>query len=346
MSLTGFFVNSPLMENETLFFANDVGDRSARLLFQPVKIVSVRPANGDTPYVEGKDYRVAWDVGEIQLLPGSAIPSFNLLTDVLGSRQYKSLLRPGQPLLFGEGDFMHSKQVRVTYTHKGDEWKGKPCLPKAQPEKLPGITQKLRAKDACRVLLVGDSISVGYNASRLLKVPPHLPAYGEQVAQGLEKATGAPVTLVNISQAGMTAGWGLKQMPRLVASNPDLAIIAFGMNDAREGKSDKYEENLRHLIAGLRQQYPRVDVILVANMLSNPEFRAWPAHFENRQRLFKLAGEFERVVVADVMAVTEEILKRKKFADISGNNLNHPNDFLHRVYAEVVLGVILPEKRQ
>jgi len=81
-------------------------------------------------------------------------------------------------------------------------------------------------------------------------------------------------------------------------------------------------------------------VILVANMLPNPEFKPHAGHFENRTRLVKLCGEYDRVALADVMTVTEAILKRKKFSDISGNNLNHPNDFLHRVYAEVILGLI------
>ncbi len=80
--------------------------------------------------------------------------------------------------------------------------------------------------------------------------------------------------------------------------------------------------------------------ILVANMLPNPEFKPHAGHFENRRRLYKLEGEFERIAVADVMAVTEALLRRKKFADISGNNLNHPNDFLHRIYADVIVGVI------
>ncbi|MBT3296985.1 MAG: hypothetical protein HN919_09675 [Verrucomicrobia bacterium] len=82
------------------------------------------------------------------------------------------------------------------------------------------------------------------------------------------------------------------------------------------------------------------EIILVANMLPNEEFKPQSAHFENRERLLELAAERDGVVVADVMSVTAEMLKRKKFADISGNNLNHPNDFLHRLYASVILRVM------
>jgi lysophospholipase L1-like esterase len=340
----GFFMNQSLMQDESVFFSNDVGDRSAQLLFKPEKIISVRPANGTDAYVAGKDYEVDMENGVIRLLPGSAIKSYNLLTDVVGARRFKNRHRDGQPFLHGEGDFMHSKQCRVTYTHSGYSWKGKPCLPKPQAEKLPNITNQLRSKKPSVVLLVGDSISVGYNASGFVNAAPHVPAFGTQVADRLKKSTGAPVTFHNISRGGAGAGWGLGQMAKLTATHPDLAIIAFGMNDAgrlnHQARNDSYEKNTRGIIEGLRKHNPKVDIILVANMLPNKDFKPYVGHFGNRERLYKLAKEFDRVVVADVMAVTEEMLKRKKFSDISGNNLNHPNDFLHRVYAEVILGVM------
>jgi len=31
-----------------------------------------------------------------------------------------------------------------------------------------------------------------------------------------------------------------------------------------------------------------------------------------------------------------ELIKRKPFSDLIGNNINHPNDFGHRVYADVI----------
>jgi len=31
-----------------------------------------------------------------------------------------------------------------------------------------------------------------------------------------------------------------------------------------------------------------------------------------------------------------ELLTRKPFSDLSGNNINHPNDFSHRFYAQII----------
>ena len=35
-----------------------------------------------------------------------------------------------------------------------------------------------------------------------------------------------------------------------------------------------------------------------------------------------------------------DLLKAKRFRDMTGNNVNHPNDFLARVYAQVVLQTV------
>jgi len=337
-------MSGKLKEDETVFFSNDVDDRSARLLFKPERILSVRAANSDTVYVQGKDYDVDLSEGVIRLLPGSAIQSYNLLTDVLGTRKFPNRYRDGQFFFHGEGSFVHDKQVRVTYTHSGTAHESDPFRLRSQPGKLSNFTARLQRKEASSILLVGDSISVGYNASGFVDAYPHQPPFGELVVNRLRQETGTELTFHNISQAGAGAGWGLGQMAALTATNPDLAIIAFGMNDAgheNHGQhSDRYEQSVRGIIEGLRAHNPEVDIILVANMLSNPEFRPQAGHFENRKRLVKLGGEFDRVAIADVMAVTEAMLQRKKFADISGNNLNHPNDFLHRVYADVILSLI------
>lgn len=337
-------MNSGVMEDETVFFSNDVDDRSARLLLKPVRILSVKAANSDTAYVEGKDYDVDLAAGVIRLLPGSAIQSYNLLTDVLGTRKFANRYRDGQFFFHGEDSFVHDKQIRVTYTHSGTAWGGNPLPPLPQPGNLPNFRARLVGRKPSTVLLVGDSISVGCNASGFVNAYPHQPPFGELVINRLRQDTGTELTFHNISRAGAVAGWGFGQMEALTATNPDLAIIAFGMNDAghanHEQQSDRYEQSVRGIIEGLRAHNPSVDIILVANMLPNPEFKPHAGHLENRRRLVKLSGDFDRVAIADVMAVTEAILQRKKFADISGNNLNHPNDFLHRIYADVILNVI------
>ena len=40
-------------------------------------------------------------------------------------------------------------------------------------------------------------------------------------------------------------------------------------------------------------------------------------------------------------AVHELLLERKSLQDTLSNNVNHPNDFMHRVYAQVALKTLL-----
>jgi len=51
--------------------------------------------------------------------------------------------------------------------------------------------------------------------------------------------------------------------------------------------------------------------------------------------------ETQNVAVADVTRPFVELLKRKEFSDLSGNNINHPNDFTHRLYAQVICQLLL-----
>ncbi|MFQ9799060.1 MAG: hypothetical protein ACLR23_09125 [Clostridia bacterium] len=68
--------------------------------------------------------------------------------------------------------------------------------------------------------------------------------------------------------------------------------------------------------------------------------------FYNQQPDYKEALDTlcrEGVIVANVRDVQRELLKKKRFIDMTGNNINHPNDFFHRVYAQVAYTSILPQ---
>jgi hypothetical protein len=51
------------------------------------------------------------------------------------------------------------------------------------------------------------------------------------------------------------------------------------------------------------------------------------------------------VAVADLTSFWSVFLERKRFDDLTGNGVNHPNDFGHRVYAQVLLSLFPPETK-
>ncbi len=335
--------NTLKMENESVFFSNDVGNRSANLLYCPLEVNHVKSADLEITYSEGRDYTIDKEKGVIALCKDSRIKSYNLLSNVIGTRKFKNSNNNNEPFFHGEADFIHSKQCVVSYVYEKPESTIKEKWELSSIENFSNFRKKLLSKKA-KVTLLGDSISEGYNASGFVGAKPHLPAYGPQVVASLEKLSGANIDFQNASLAGKTSGWALAQLERVYEHNPDLVVIAFGMNDAArknfEAASDNYERNINELIEKLRIHNPSIEIILVANMLPNNDFKPHEGHFCNRKRLYKLALEHKNIAVADVMALTEFLLIRKKFSDISGNNLNHPNDFLHQLYAKVILNIL------
>ena len=47
------------------------------------------------------------------------------------------------------------------------------------------------------------------------------------------------------------------------------------------------------------------------------------------------------MAVADVTTFHKYLLRRKRFCDMSANNVNHPNDFMARAYAHVMWQTVI-----
>ncbi len=56
----------------------------------------------------------------------------------------------------------------------------------------------------------------------------------------------------------------------------------------------------------------------------------------------EIEKEYQFVGLANVTVMQEHILKTgKRYRDMTANNINHPNDFGHRLYAQVILATLL-----
>ncbi|MCW8131306.1 MAG: SGNH/GDSL hydrolase family protein [Planctomycetota bacterium] len=338
------FWSSQTMHGEALFFAECAEGEasSAALLFPPERVLAVRSANGETAYEEGKDYVLDQAAGVLKLAPGSRIPSKKLgeMYPPADSKLPKIGHKRGEPktcLIWSEGHFFHDLQVSVTYTHAVGAWKG--YVPAFAGEQLPRTLKKLRAKEPLTVCLSGDSISQGYNASGYVNAPPQQPAYGTLVAQALEKKFGSKIEFHNFAIAGWTSQNGVADVGKVAAKKPDLVLIAYGMNDSGGRSAEDFAKNLTTIMAKVREAAPEAEFVLVSPMLPNAEWSAPNlARFPEYQKALEgLRGK--GVAYADVTAVWTEMLKRKRFHDLTGNGVNHPNDFGHRVYAQVILGL-------
>jgi acyl-CoA thioesterase-1 len=233
---------------------------------------------------------------------------------------------------------MHSLQCQAAYESK-EEWRI-PFPGSAPNEQLGAIRARLRGKEEVKLVVLGDSISTEADASLLSRAWPNQAGYPTLVKQALE-TRGGKVTLKNFSVGGMDSAWGVTRVADVIAEKPDLLVVAFGMNDAsgRRQPAD-FAALTKGIYEPVRAAVPGCAVILVSSMTANSEWKhAAPELYpQYAGTLGKLSGP--GVAFADVTAVWQAVEARKKHMDLSGNGLNHPNDFGHRLYADVILAVI------
>ncbi|MHB9027577.1 MAG: SGNH/GDSL hydrolase family protein [Candidatus Latescibacterota bacterium] len=343
-SLTPFWKTST-MEDESLFFVREREGEPPRasLLFLPDRVLALKSASGLVSYQEGKDYR--WSPGkrEITLPGGSRIP-FKRRGEMYppqGAPQSIAGFRGGDSaLFFGEGHVFHDLQAAATYLHH-DRWTG--YTPRFSEKSLPQTIGKLKSRAPFTLVLYGDSISEGYNASGFTKVAPYMPPYGQLLALTLEAQYRKPIRFANQSLAGKSTTWGVENIGKVAAEKPDLVLLAFGMNDASGNMPpEMFAANIRKMMGAVRKDNPSAEFILIATMTGNPEwtFSSPDLYLRYREALAELCGK--GAALADLTAVWTEILKFKKFADITGNGVNHPNDFGHRLYAMMLAGLLVP----
>ncbi len=331
------------MESEPVLFVSAASGSPATgyLLFPAEKVVRVTDGDGSVTYAEGRDY--TWQPGtrRLTLTPHSRIP-FLMQTELYppkgAGNAYGETVDGKAGLLFDfSGRKFQSLQVKVTYDHTA-VWEG--FRPRSAARLLPRTMSRLRHRKPLKIAVLGDSISVGYCASDFFHGPPFQPPYVGLVQEGLTVEYRGSVNMVNFSVGGKLSGWGVTQAPAVAAEHPDLVVLAFGMNDASQAiPAEQYAEHIRDTIEIIRKVNPNAEFILVATMTGNPQWSR--AHQESytgyEQALRGMTGP--GIALADMTAMWRDLLNVKPFSDLTGNGINHPNDFGYRVYAQVLLGL-------
>ena len=341
-TMTPFWAKDTMINESVLMVSNGTESPKARLLFPAIKILSVKNAALDKTYKEGVDWVYANDT--LSLVPGSSAPS--LTTQQMYPAEKKKgwtfPKRGGGLVLFQEGHYFHDHQLAVTYTHKKGLWKGP--VPEYAGTSLPNTLSKLKAGKPAKIVLYGDSITKGGNASGFTGALPGMPPFGELFVEYLRSVYDSSITVENTAVGGKASPWGIANVhARVTVKKPDLVVLAFGMNDgSRKMKPDNFLKNIRAMMQDVKKVQPQVEFILIAPTLANPESFFAGQQVNYGPRLKTLAGIGVQVV--DMAAVHQVLLKRKQFRDMTGNNINHSNDFLHRWYAQQIAGLLVDKQ--
>ncbi len=345
--------------HETVLFRED--EHKARLTFPADEILGVLSSDLLTEFEEGRDWRL--EDGCIVRPEGSRLPFMPLTTFYPPEHRDGhdfGCSEEGHPWLgFGEGNTMLAFMTDITYRHSAP-WTGP--VPPSQTHKLARFLGRLEKGLESTVVFYGDSITTGANSSGTVGVPPFAQPFPEMTAAALAKKYGYELALdvkpyepmkeipsvgthvlhyVNTSVGGMESNWAKANVgERVTAYRPDLVVLAFGMNDG--GKPvEEFLRLTKETAALIREGTPGADILLLSSML--PHRRA--AGFFGNQDLFEdalaaFAEPEEHIGLAPMTSVHRYLLTRKEFYHASGNNINHPSDFLARVYAMVLLAAL------
>ncbi|WP_435020294.1 SGNH/GDSL hydrolase family protein [Tundrisphaera sp. TA3] len=339
--LSSPFWRSRTQFGESVLFLKEPDRATAdgTLLLRPATVRRVRNAQTGEVYEAGRDYTIDAPGRRLVATEGSRIPRLDRSELTKPPRSPGSIPHklgdPGTWIRYQENGF-HALQVEVDYD-ADEAWPGiRPAHPDAA---LARAIAKLKAKGEFNLVVTGDSISTGANASRK-ELPPHQPAYPELLAAGLEAKYGARVQLTNVSVGGATVAGAMSSIDAVVAARPDLVIVAYGMNDVASHDTAKYEDGVRRVIEAVRARAPETDFILVATSRGNPDWVHTPADQFPRflEALSRLRGD--HIALLDLTTLYGEILARKRFIDLTGNGVNHPNDWGHRFHAQAFLDLL------
>ena len=306
-------------------------DGKSLLMYEPAEIISLYDSHLKTEYKLGVDFTV--EGRDITLTEGS--PLFSFTSEEL----YPTEPIPGHTfpmgdrnILFYEEHFYHDRQYAVTYKVKENCWQGH--RPVSARPNLPKTFAKLDKGEPLNITLFGDSISVGANASGFTGAEPYLPPYADLFVEWLESHYGSKIDFHNPSVGGKDSQWGVDTVEENVnLRQNDLVIVALGGNDSFT-EPEKLVANFRAIIGAIRAKYPETEFVVTATSYANELLKG---SFCGNQMIFSPYMDAlvePGVAKADMTAMQTELLKHKRYIDVTGNNVNHPNDFFHRMHAQ------------
>ncbi len=164
-----------------------------------------------------------------------------------------------------------------------------------------------------------------------------------------------PVNVINAGIGGITAKGSLARMDKQVfAHNPDVVIVAFGLNDVN-GTLEEYLESLKTIFA--RCQERKIEtVFMTPNMLNTTvveeteklyyEYAHVTAEMQNNGRMdtyiyaAKELAERMGVKVADCYSKWKELAKTQNTTYLLANYINHPTAEMHHLFADTLFDVL------
>lgn len=343
-SLPEMYLRQPVWRSEIVYRESSVLIESkegealqARLAFPAKEVLLVKNAAGTVSFVAQEDWKLSDDGMNLVFQDRKKIASikeseFFKPKDSTQSYRHRTG-KPEESLLYAPGSWFHDRNVEITYRRKIVKPLERPLV----YGKLPRTQKLLLDKTPFVIGISGDSISTGLDASSTANVVPFQLGYAELMAAQLEMDFGTSLQVENRSVAGWSVANGVNDLGTLLKANPSLLVVAYGMNDVGRRDPNWFRGQLNEMIKKVQVEAPQCDILLVSPMLGNPEWVHTPPEMFDSYRDVMKECVSDGIAFADVTEVWKIMCHHKHFLDLTGNGLNHPNDFGHRLYAMVLL---------
>ncbi len=310
------------------------------LMYHADEIIALRSSDLETLYSNGKDY--VCENGKIRILKEGSIPTIPY-SDFYFKEEKPGESKPmkkGGFTLHKEGANFHEKQLCITYRHS-DPWCGP--VPKKKGDLLPILQKRLEEKSPLKIVMYGDSITWGANSSGPVDAKPFIPKWADMFPQEIERIYGCHVEVYNTAVGGKNSNWGRENVEeRVVSYHPDLVVIGFGMNDGSQRVPvEEYRENIMAMIDAIRQDRPDSSILVLNSIMPNTNLvRFHGLQEEYAPILQEIENSYEELAFTNITELHKYMLSRKRYHDMTGNNVNHVNDFSARLYSQALLATI------
>lgn len=292
---------------------------TGKLLYIPTVMISVTDTSLTTIYSQETDYTIIGNT--ITLTANSRIP-YKCGADF-----------PSTPELNYYNTL--SSHIVVTYKHKA-KWSG-PCIG-YKGFNMPNTMEKLLNKSAIKIVAYGDSITRGSDVSSYNGVAPYMPQWDAFFVNILKKRYGYDrICLTNAALPGANSSWGAIEIDTYVTPlDPDLVIIAFGMNDFWRATGDTFKNNIESMITRIKVKNNETEILLISSMMFDRDYTNdgnGDVYYKNiKSYLLALQSlTTTGVQLHDMTSISEYLYAQKKAKDFMPNPL-HPYDYLARWY--------------
>lgn len=200
---------------------------------------------------------------------------------------------------------------------------------------------KLKSGEDVKILLCGDSIAAGAQTTGLYYYDDHMKTTFLGLTDSfIEDNYDVHCDAVLYGEDGTSLPFMMDNIEKIVAEQPDMVMIEFGMNDHlgadAMNRTDKFREDLSYCVTLLKDS--KIDVLLIGFFQQNTD---WAEENQEATKAYnnvieEVARE-HNVPFADVYTKWQSIARKRMIEDMTSDYMHHPTDFGHKVYfSEIV----------